>query len=227
VPESHKALAQRRVTGRLLTGSLPGRVSPGELRTDYVWRGAARPQWALDAIAAAEREHGVPRAAAGQSRQVPCGICGHLFTVVIPAHGGTPPSYCGDECRRVRDKRREARRRQRDMEAERQAAEQEAAAGGAESRAGAPRALSLVPDVPQPPPQPQAPAESHGGRPEPERPDGCTCPWAWKSQGYLHGVSAGSGWVRMRTVPGCPVHDEYCRRCRYRADRCRCEWMRS
>jgi len=34
----------------------------------------------------------------------------------------------------------------------------------------------------------------------------CACPQAWRSLGRLHGVSMGSGWVRLSTAAGCPHH---------------------
>jgi hypothetical protein len=34
----------------------------------------------------------------------------------------------------------------------------------------------------------------------------CTCPHEWKGLGHLYGTSMGNGWVRLETVPSCPVH---------------------
>jgi hypothetical protein len=34
----------------------------------------------------------------------------------------------------------------------------------------------------------------------------CTCPFAWRSLGRLHGVTMGHGWVRMSTDRACPHH---------------------
>lgn len=36
--------------------------------------------------------------------------------------------------------------------------------------------------------------------------EGCSCEYAWRSLGYLYGVSMGKGWVRMTTEPDCSVH---------------------
>jgi hypothetical protein len=197
-------------------------------RADYVWRGAPRAKWAVQALEEAERQHGRPpslprhfqQEAQDRKASADGPACSWCQGPVSGRPEDVPALYCSDDCQQaVRDERAAVR-----------AAQARAAASGDPAPYGfcdicgaaLPRAVRGGPLLrcqgecsrihekarhTTARRAAQAARAAAAGAPPLVTPQGCLCVWTYKS---LPGPGAPPGWVRSGYRAGdggsCPVH---------------------